>query len=165
MNSIANMNDTTAAGMWPFGCEVVANDLNEWMQTQQQMPNPSMHSTVDNPMTNINQNRFNSVEEVSHFDSNAYPMSGASHAAHPLNAVNALNYSTSNLPLIGANGVPPHLSSQLFQSVSGGPDSDYWNPKMVPMSAPNASLGNGMSGNQSTTSEQKINWNNWNHNT
>ncbi len=62
MSPSSNMNasnDATQVGMWPFGCaEVVGNDMNEWMQQQ------NMHSS-----DNIHHTRYNSGEEISHFDS------------------------------------------------------------------------------------------------
>ena len=75
MNPMSHMNPSndTSVGMWPFGCgEVMANDMHEWMQTPPQMTNSNIHSSNvsnDNSMSNINQNRFNSNEDVSHFDS------------------------------------------------------------------------------------------------
>ena len=70
MNALSNMNPTNdTSGMWPFGCGEVSNDMHEWMQTSPQMTNTNIHSSnvsTDNPMSNINQNRFNSSED---FDS------------------------------------------------------------------------------------------------
>ena len=83
-------------------------------------------------------------------------MNVSSHVANPL------NYSVSNLPMMGLNGVPPHLSSTLYQSVSANAglsatqDGDYWSAKMGPLSTTNANLGNGMAGNQSANAEHKI---------
>lgn len=81
-------------------------------------------------------------------------MNVGSHVGH------AVNYSPSTLPMM--NGVPPHLTSALYQSVSSPSglsttqDCDYWSVKIPPLSAPNSSLGNGMSANQSANAEQKI---------
>ena len=75
---------------------------------------------------------------------------------------NPHNYSVSGLPMMGVNGIPPHLPSALYQSVSANSgmgaaqDSDYWNAKMGPLSGPNAGLGNGKAGNQSLNAEHKI---------
>jgi hypothetical protein len=66
------------------------------------------------------------------------------------------------MPMMGMNGVPPHLSSALYQSVSSPSglgttqDCDYWSGKIPPLSATNTGLGNGMAGNQSANAEQKI---------
>ena len=60
-------------GMWPFGGEMMTSEMQEWMQTPPQMANTSPHSsniTNDNPMSNLNHNRFNPSEDLSHFDSN-----------------------------------------------------------------------------------------------
>jgi len=163
---LSNMNPTNdaAVGMWPFG-EVVTNDMQEWMQTPPQM-NSNIHSSnvsTDNPMSNINQNRFNSSAD---FDS-TYSMNMSSHVANVANVANSLNYSVPITPMMGLNGVPPHLSSTLYQSGNGGlnvtQDGDYWSAKMGPLSSANANLGNGMAGNQSANAEHKINWNQWNH--
>ena len=75
---------------------------------------------------------------------------------------NPLNYSVPNLPMMGMNGVPPHLSSNLYQSVSANSglsatqEGDYWSAKMSSLSSANPNLGNGMAGNQSTNAEHKI---------
>ena len=75
---------------------------------------------------------------------------------------NPLNYSVPNLPMMGLNGVPPHHSSALYQSVSANSgmsatqEADYWNAKMGLLSTANANLGNGMAGNQSANTEHKI---------
>ncbi len=74
---------------------------------------------------------------------------------------NAVNYSPSTIPIMGMNGVPPHLSSALYQSMSSASglnstqDCDYWSGK-IPSLSTNTGLGNGMSGNQSANAEQKI---------
>ena len=76
------------------------------------------------------------------------------------NVANPLNYPVPNLPMMGLNGVPPHLSSTLYQSANAGlsatPDGDYWSAKMGSLSTANANLGNGMAANQSTNAEHKI---------
>ncbi len=74
---------------------------------------------------------------------------------------NAVNYSPSTIPIMGMNGVPPHLNSALYQSISSASglnstqDCDYWSGK-IPSLSTNTGLGNGMPGNQSANAEQKI---------
>ncbi|CAG2105105.1 unnamed protein product, partial [Medioppia subpectinata] len=160
MNSLSNMNANDS--LWPFGCEVMPNDMNEWMQSQQQL-NPNIHSSnlmTDNSMSAISQNRFNS-DDVSHFDS-TFPMNVGSHAS------NSLNYSASGLPVMGMNGVPQHLSSAHYQSMLSNPamnvtqDTDYWNSKIGSLSS--VAMDNNVSQN-AANGDQKMNWNHWNHQT
>lgn len=53
-------------GIWPFGHDVIGADMQDWIQTGPH----SSNIANDNPMSNMNHNRFNPSEDVSHFDSN-----------------------------------------------------------------------------------------------
>ncbi|XP_054166727.1 ankyrin repeat domain-containing protein 17-like isoform X2 [Oppia nitens] len=146
MNSMSNMNDS----IWPLEAP---NDMTDWIQSQQQQQTQMPNTNI---MSDINQSRFN-ADDMQHLESTQYQMNMASH------------YSTPTLPLMGINGVPPPLSSALYQSLSTntgitGTDSDYWNAKMA-LSAMNVNLDNTLPSNQSSNSDQKLNWNHWNHQT
>src|SRR6185437_4409364 len=81
-------------------------------------------------------------------------MNMGSHAANPL------NYSASGLPMMGVNGVPPHMSA-LYQSMSTNSamnmtqDSDYWNSKIGSLSS-GATDASAMSGNPSNGDQKMV---------
>lgn len=73
-------------------------------------------------------------------------------------AANHINYS-GMAPVMGVNGVPPHLSSTLYQSANSGltaAQDEYWTGKMGRLPSNNAHVANDLTGSQSANNDHKM---------